>query len=204
MFGYGPHALKRYYNDIVGGWMIFFKRPEQGKALYEDSLRLYPSDAHAKNCIATLYANNNQNDLALKFYGELAVQQPKEAAHVFNQAFLHDSMGNVDKSIELFLATIAIDPSFDRAWYGLALNYISLRRFDDAIDALKRNIKLQPMSPYGYYQLAVTYMHQGNAEEAHKIHKQLQQFEPKFARGLKVDLEAMVNVTTHPTTTANA
>jgi tetratricopeptide (TPR) repeat protein len=189
MFGYGPHALKRYYNDIVGGWMIFFKRPEQGKALYEDSLRLYPGDAHAKNCIATLYANNNQNDLALQLYGELAEQQPTVAAHVFNQAFIFDNMGSTDKAIELFLATIVIEPHFDRAWYGLALNYIQLRRFDEAIEALKQNTKLQPMSPYGWYQMSITYMHLDKKEDAYKIYEHLRGFDPKYARGLKLDLD---------------
>jgi hypothetical protein len=38
-------------------------------------------------------------------------------------------------------------------------------------------------------------MHQGKVDEAYKTHKQLQLFEPKFARGLKIDLKAMADAT---------
>ena len=46
------------------------------------------------------------------------------------------------------------NPDHDRALYGLALSLIATRRPEEAIAPLKRNTKLQPMSPYGWYQLA--------------------------------------------------
>ena len=80
-------------------------------------------------------------------------------------------------------------PSLDRAWYGLGLVLIRQGRLQEAIVTLQRNIKLQPFSPYGYYQLGMTYHHLGRSVEAWKMYEKLTQFEPKYAATLKRDLE---------------
>ena len=51
--------------------------------------------------------------------------------------------------------------------------------------ALERNTKLQPMSPYGWYQLARVHMDRHEPEEARKIIRHLQGFEPKVAAQLE-------------------
>ncbi|MGL4576808.1 MAG: hypothetical protein ACRCV9_18620, partial [Burkholderiaceae bacterium] len=56
--------------------------------------------------------------------------------------------------------------------------------------ALKRNTELQPMSPYGWYQLAMTHHHLGQDGEARDIRKHLETFEPKVARQLARDLDS--------------
>jgi tetratricopeptide (TPR) repeat protein len=61
----------------------------------------------------------------------------------------------------------------------------------EAIDALKQNVKLQPMSPYGFYQLGMTYHHLGEAGDAWRTYEQLKLFEPKYAATLKRDLESI-------------
>jgi Tfp pilus assembly protein PilF len=57
----------------------------------------------------------------------------------------------------------------DRAWYGLGLALIRQGRFEEAATALKRNVELQPMSPYGWYQLARVHMDRHEPQEARKI-----------------------------------
>jgi tetratricopeptide (TPR) repeat protein len=84
-----------------------------------------------------------------------------------------------------FQRAIAIDPQLDRAWYGLALSLIRQRRFDEAIPALKKNTELQPMSPYGWYQLARVHVQRQEPEEATKIICHLRRVEPKVAAQLE-------------------
>jgi predicted Zn-dependent protease len=79
---------------------------------------------------------------------------------------------------------VALDPKLDRAWYGLGLTLIRLRRFDEAVPVLKRNTELQPMSPYGWYQLARVQIDRNKPDEAKKIIKHLKGFEPKVAEQL--------------------
>jgi Tfp pilus assembly protein PilF len=49
------------------------------------------------------------------------------------------------------------------------------------VAALKRNTELQPMSPYGWYQLARVQIDRQEPEEARKIIRHLKGFEPKVA-----------------------
>jgi Tfp pilus assembly protein PilF len=53
------------------------------------------------------------------------------------------------------------------------------------VAALKRNTQLQPMSPYGWYQLARVHVDRHEPEEARKIIRYLQRFEPKVAAQLE-------------------
>jgi Tfp pilus assembly protein PilF len=78
-----------------------------------------------------------------------------------------------------------LSPALDRAWYGLGLVLIRLRRFDEAVDALRKNTELQPMSPYGWYQLARVHVDRHEPDEAAKIIRHLKGFEPKVAAQLE-------------------
>ena len=51
--------------------------------------------------------------------------------------------------------------------------------------ALKKNTELQPMSPYGWYQLARVQFDRQEPEEAKKIIRHLKGFEPKVAAQLE-------------------
>ena len=57
------------------------------------------------------------------------------------------------------------------------------------MNALKRNTQLQPFSPYGWYQLAMTYHHLGHTAEARRIHDSLRKFEPRYAATLLRDMQ---------------
>ena len=108
----------------------------------------------------------------------------RSAADWFNLAFLLEAEGRAEEAEPAFRRALAMDPKLDRAWYGLGLALIHLGRFDEAVEALRRNTELQPMSPYGWYQLARVHMDRHEPDEALKIIKHLQGFEPKFAAQL--------------------
>ena len=50
---------------------------------------------------------------------------------------------------------------------------------------LRRNTELQPMSPYGWYQLARVHIDRQQPDEARKIIRHLKGFEPKVAAQLE-------------------
>jgi tetratricopeptide (TPR) repeat protein len=94
-------------------------------------------------------------------------------------------MGQTQDAEHSFRQAIKLNENLDQAWYGLGLVLIQLQRFDEAIKALKKNTKLQPMSPYAWYQLARVYAERNQPEEATKIILHLKDFEPKFAKQLE-------------------
>ena len=62
---------------------------------------------------------------------------------------------------------------------------IRLGRLNEAVTALKRTTELQPMSPYGWYQLARVHIDRQQPDEARKIIRHLKKFEPKVAAQLE-------------------
>jgi tetratricopeptide (TPR) repeat protein len=174
--------------------MVFFKRNTAAIDLYQQCLALFDGDTQAKNRLANLYAHQNTAyhapEKALVLFEELLVQEPEKAAHAFNAGFIYQNQGNHVRAETLFSLALKLDKHLDRAWYGLALSQIALGKLDAAMVSLKHNTQLQPMSPYGWYQLSMTQAHAGFWDEAAATAKHLHTFEPKFARGLKLDLQA--------------
>ena len=190
-----PHRLSRFYNRQIASWMVFFKREKSAIERYQDSLALYDGDTQAKNCLANLYAHQDATYYepvkALQLFAELMLQHPNFAEYPFNAGFVEQSLGNHARAEALFKQALGLDKNLDRAWYGLALSQIALGHLHSAIESLERNTQLQPMSPYGWYQLAMAQANAGLWDEAERTTKHLNTFEPKFARGLKIDLKAL-------------
>jgi tetratricopeptide (TPR) repeat protein len=94
-------------------------------------------------------------------------------------------MKQIDDAEFSFRRALELDDALDLAWYGLGLALIQQQRFEEAINALKRNTQLQPMSPYAWYQLAKVHMDRHEPEETVKIIRHLKGFEPKYAAQLE-------------------
>ena len=82
-------------------------------------------------------------------------------------------------------AAIAIEEKMDRAWYGLGLVHVRQGRLPEALTALQRNTTLQPMSPFGWYQMARVHVELKQPEEAQAVIRHLKNFEPKIAAQLE-------------------
>jgi tetratricopeptide (TPR) repeat protein len=149
-------------------------------------LRRWPADAYALASRAHLLAELGRRDEAIADARSLVAAHPlRSAGDWFNLAFLLEEAGQLADAEAAFRRATEIDPKLDRAWYGLGLALIRQHRFDEAVAALKRNTELQPMSPYGWYQLARVHVDRQHPEEAEKIIRHLEGFEPKFAAQLK-------------------
>ena len=96
-----------------------------------------------------------------------------------------EELGKLDPAERGFRAALALDDKLDRAWYGLGITLFRQFRFEEAVDALKTNTRLQPMSPYAWCQLARAYVKLDRPDEAAKVIRHLKGFEPKFAAQLE-------------------
>jgi tetratricopeptide (TPR) repeat protein len=167
------------------GWLVIGRVP-RALAVFDEMVRRWPGDAYALASRAHLHAQAGRRDLAIADAGALVEHNPKDsAAHWFNYAFLLESDGRLEEAERAFREATALDPKLDRAWYGLGITLIRLHRYDDAVVALKRNTELQPMSPYGWYQLARVQFDRREPEETRKIIRHLKTFEPKVAAQLE-------------------
>lgn len=124
---------------------------------------------------------------------ELVRRSPQRASAWFNLGFLlQEHAGKIrleglraDAALE---QATALDAHNDRAWYGLGLERVTQGRLDEAIVGFKHCTRLQPMSPYAWYQLARVHQSRGETESAAQILAHLKTFDPKISNQLQREL----------------
>ena len=150
---------------------------------------LAPASGPAAATAATLLVECGQPAAAIDVLQQTLERSPDYASGWFNLGYIHEQQNDAAAAERCFRRALDLDRKLDRAWYGLALVLIRGGRLPEAVAALKENIRLQPFSPYGFYQLGMTYHHLGQTEDARRVCKQLQQFEPRYAATLERDLD---------------
>jgi tetratricopeptide (TPR) repeat protein len=130
------------------------------------------------------YAQMGRNREALAAFDRVVALRPDWAEAHFNRGFLRQKLNDHEAALEAFDQALAHNPDHDRALYGKALSLIATKRQDDAVAPLQRNTKLQPMSPFGWYQLARVQFDRGKPDKAQSIIDHLATFEPKVAAQL--------------------
>jgi tetratricopeptide (TPR) repeat protein len=176
--------LRRWYFNQVAAWCTLFRRRDVAVEYYQRMLHLDPGDALALASIGFQLAQLGRKREALAMFDRVLILKPADAEAHFNRGFLLQELNDHPAAIAAFEASLAANPDHDRALYGLALSLISTHQPEAAVAPLERNTKLQPMSPYGWYQLARVQNELGRKEEAQRILDHLARFEPDVARQL--------------------
>jgi len=170
---------------------LVLQRREAALAVFSAMRERWPHDAYVLGSRSHLNARLGRSAEALADAQALTAAHPlRGAADWFNLAFLLDEAGRPEDAEPAFRQALALDQRLDRAWYGLGLALIRLRRLDEAVVAFKRNTELQPMSPYGWYQMARVQLDRRQPAEARRIVRHLQGFEPRVAAQLEREIGA--------------
>jgi tetratricopeptide (TPR) repeat protein len=151
-----------------------------------------PNDSGSLAALAHLYAQQGRVVQALGYAEQAARLAPHEAHYWYNLGFLLQAEGLHSRAIAAFDKTLEINSKFDRALYGKALSLIKLEQYELAVSALELNTKLQPLSPYGWYQMALVYHKLQDSVRVAKIIERVARFEPQVA--LQLQAETGINV----------
>ena len=181
----GPQRFKRWFWNQMAAWCVLFRQRERALDFYAKMLTLDPDDALALASIGYQSAELGRKREALAMFDRLAELKPGDAEAHFNRGFLLQERNDHEGALAAFAQALAINPDHDRALYGSALSLISTRRLEEALVPLKRNTRLQPMSPYGWYQLARVQHELGRVDETQRVLDHLAKFEPNIARQLE-------------------
>jgi len=122
------------------------------------------------------------------------VAQLLRANSWFNLGYLRQDGGDHRAAIDAFDHAVSLNEIHDRAWYGKALSLIALDQPREAIAPLKKNIALQPMSPFGHMELARVFFKLGELERCEKRMLRLKAFDPKSAAVLEDETGIRVGV----------
>jgi tetratricopeptide (TPR) repeat protein len=176
--------FERWYWQQVATWSLVFGLKAPAVRCYERILAADPDDARALASMGFQLAQQDRLREALARFDRVAQLLPDSVDSHYNRAFLLQKLNDHDAALEAFSRALAISPDHDLALYGKALSLISLKRLDEAVPPLERNTKLQPMSPYGWYQLGRVQFDRGKPEKTQAIIDRLAKFEPKVAAQL--------------------
>lgn len=178
------------YHALKGQAVLLLALGNRSGALrrFEQMLQRRPEDRYALASQAHVQVQLHHLDAAVASLQQLtriSGSGSQEAAALFNLGYVLQQAARHDEAGLAFRSALTLDPALDRAWYGLALVLIHQRQFPEAVEALKKNTALQPMSPYGWYRLVQVRMALGQPEKARKIIAHLRQFEPRVAAQLE-------------------
>lgn len=102
-----------------------------------------------------------------EFEAEIEVNPTSPAAEYMLGDLASRAM-KTDEAILHFSRATELDVTLARPYLGLGVALNAAGRFSDAIDPLKKYVRLSPTDPAGYYQLAIAYSRIGNRQEAEK------------------------------------
>lgn len=147
--------------------------------------------ARAQASLAHLCAQQGSLVAALRWQRRALAVAPDTAAHHYNLGYLLEQRGDWHAAQQAFEAALALAPRLDQAWYGLGRALAAQGRLEEALAAQAENTRLQPLSPYGWSELAVLQWTLGQAEAAHRTVEHLAGFEPRAALALRQRLVAL-------------
>jgi Tfp pilus assembly protein PilF len=165
--------------------LLFLGMRGAAKGVFLEMAKRWPDDVLALNSLAYDAIQTQHPAIALDYYARVLKLQPQVSNAHFNHAFVAEELGLTEVAEQGFRAALQIEEKMDRAWYGLGLVLVRQGRLSEALDALKRNTTLQPMSPFGWYQMARVHVDLQQPEEARAVIRHLKGFEPKVAAQLE-------------------
>ena len=175
-------ALKVWYLRQMATWSTFFRQSAMALEYWERIRLIRPRDPSVLATVAGLHASAGRRDHARELLSESIAIDAAQAYVHFNLGYLLQQDDLHAEALSAFERALALNPKLDQALYGQALSLIKLDRVEEAIEPLKANMRLQPLSPYGFYQLAHVFNRLGRRDEAKKVIVQLSGFEPQVAR----------------------
>ena len=176
--------LQRWFWVQLAHWCHVLRQTDTAIKYYGLALEATPDDPQILASLGYELMHAGRKRDALAMFDRAVAIKPEWAEVQFGRGMLAQEAGDHDAALAAFDLAIGANPDHDRALYGKALSLIALQRKDEAVAPLERNTKLQPMSPYGWYQLARVQFDRGKLDKTRAILEHLATFEPKVAAQL--------------------
>lgn len=180
-------ALTCWYYSMIAYWASILKQEEIAADYWLRYAALRPRQAYPLVCAAHCKTVSQRMAEAEALLRKAVDVEPRFASAWFNLGFILQRRGEHGEALNAFDQAIRFNEKLDRAHYGQALSLIALDRPEEAKAALQRTIDLQPMGPYGYYQLAKLHHRLGDEKACIRLVKKLHQFEPQLAVQLQTE-----------------
>jgi tetratricopeptide (TPR) repeat protein len=137
-------------------------------AEFQAAAKVAPREANIHFGLGYLYWKSHQYDEAKReFENELSV----DSSHAQALAYLGDiemKRNNPEAALSLLGKATKLQDDIRIAYLDMGTILAQQKRYDEAVAALQRAVKLEPAQPDAHYRLAHVYQAMGNAEESQK------------------------------------
>lgn len=130
--------------------------------------------------IGSIYAQVDFNKLPTDDLGEVE----DKFQEYFYEALIQKSIENYDRSVQALLKCIELNAEPAVLYYELGKNYLQLKNFGSAEDALKKAVDKDPDNEWFLDELYGYYSSQNDYEKAIKTVKQLVKYHPDYKQDL--------------------
>ncbi len=143
-----PHAPAAQH----GAALVFMKMGQYGiaKKILSETIQIQPYDYLAHNNLGICYFHLKDYRNALKEYEKALYYDPNNIKVKINLAMLYTAMEEYAKSESIYKELLRISSGNSNWHFRLAYNYYQWGRFKEALQELKKCVKLTPrvLSPY--------------------------------------------------------
>ncbi|HYF59140.1 MAG TPA: tetratricopeptide repeat protein [Burkholderiaceae bacterium] len=178
-------ALNVWFWRRMATWATLLGRDATALEYAERIAAARPDDPKALASLAHRRAGAGGRNEAIALLERAVALDGSQAGAWYNLGYLLQEAQRHDEAIAAFDRALAIDEKLDLAHYGKAISLVKTDRLEEAIAPLERNIALQPMSPFGFYQLAHVHHRLGRRAQVAKLIRRLSGFEPAVATRLE-------------------
>jgi tetratricopeptide (TPR) repeat protein len=188
------NLFRHWYFTKIATWALILKKRDIAYEYYDKIVSDNPQDALTLSRIAFLHAEDNRPLRAIEGFERVVAIKPTDADSWFNLGYVHQNISDHPGAIKAFDRALSVSDKHDRAWFGKALSLMALARHDEAIEPLKKNAALQPMSPHGHIELARCYFKLNDLDRCEKRMRKLKEFDPKNAAMLEDETGIRIGV----------
>jgi tetratricopeptide (TPR) repeat protein len=178
-------VLNAWFYKQMAIWSRLLNRTDMALEYWRKVSALRPQDSAPIASIAFLEAQRGDRPAAILALQQALAMNPEQTEQWYNLGYLQQQSEQHEDALKSFERAVKLNEKHDLSWYGRGISLMKLERVEEAIKAFRKNTVLQPLSPYGFYQLAHAYLRQGDTERVRRTIKQVSGFEPQVALQLQ-------------------
>jgi tetratricopeptide (TPR) repeat protein len=142
---------------------------DEAVTAFKACIEIDPEQAVVWGNLGSTYSRMGRNEEALEAYDKAIALDPDDSAYLQNKGSVLAALGRIDEANAMYeqaaqkaSATSPKDAAMN--YYNMGVTYINVGKNEEAANALKRAIEIDPTYSEAHYQLGLTYLGMGDME----------------------------------------
>jgi tetratricopeptide (TPR) repeat protein len=162
-----------------------YRLRQDAKKAFNNALKLNPELVEAHSNLGYIELAENHYKKAVPYFEKAVALNAKHEASVAGLAIALNESGNPTKAIELLTSLTKWYPESERHWFNLGTLFQQENQNEQAIDAYKRALLVNPKHPPTFFNLATLYHETKQPQIAWTYYERCIQMDPGSALALQ-------------------